>query len=63
MSLALAPLRGTGILPYQALEQEMTRLLLTGAHTNQIWARYPAKFEANSMAADFAAFDGISQES
>jgi hypothetical protein len=62
ISLALVVTRGTGILPYQALEQEMTRLSLTGAHPNQIWTAYPTKLDGDAMAGDFAAFNGISQE-
>jgi hypothetical protein len=62
MSLALAPTRGTSILPDQALEQEMARLSLARAHPNQIRTANPAKLEADSVAADFATFDGIGQE-
>jgi hypothetical protein len=50
------------MLPYQTLEQEMARLLLTRTHTNQIRTADPAKLEADSVAADFAAFDGVGQE-
>jgi hypothetical protein len=42
MSLTLPFARGTGILPYQALEQEMALLGLTVASANKIRTANPA---------------------
>src|SRR6516165_2625010 len=62
MSLTLPPLRGTGILPYQALKQEMARLLLAGTHTNQVRATYPAKLKADGVGTDASSLDRISEK-
>jgi hypothetical protein len=62
MSLTLAVARGTGVLPHQTLEQEMTRLGLTITSACKIRTANPTQFEANGMTGDFAAFDAIGQE-
>ena len=62
ISLALVVTRGTGILPYQTLEQEMARLLLTGAHTNQIRTANPAQLKADSVGANASSLDRIGEK-
>jgi hypothetical protein len=51
------------MLPYQALEQEMTLLGLTVASANKIQTVNPAKLDGDAVTAYFAAFNGIGQES
>jgi hypothetical protein len=50
------------MLPYQLLKQEMARLSLARAHTNEIRTADPAKLEANSVRSNDAAFDVIGQK-
>jgi hypothetical protein len=62
MSLTLPPLRSTGILPYQTLEQEMARLLLAGALTNQVRAADPAKLKADGVRTDASSLNRVGEE-
>jgi hypothetical protein len=62
MSLTLTALRGTGILPYQALKQEMALFGLTIPDTNQIRTADPAKLEADGVGTDASSLDRVGEK-